>query len=156
MTQKNTAKDPPIYPHTARYAIEHGEKEAYFASKNAYEDCKNAIEESINRHHDGFTFSDGLVEDVLSKCNVERVKNLLAYTVQKKEWDGRFSHSNKAWARSVQTGISEPLGAYLTVESHPALLDGFINLFRHKVLEQKKEPKAPAKKHRERDGDIEL
>ena len=156
MTKKNAAKEPPIYPHSAAYAIEHGEREAYFASKKAYEDCKKAIEESIRSHHDGCYFSDGQVEDVLSKFSVERVINLLAYTVQKKEWDTRFSPSNREWAQKINAGISERLGAYLTVESHPALLDGFISQFRRDVLEQKQEMKSHSKKPRERGDDIEL
>lgn len=151
--------EPPIYRQSAQYAVEHGEQDAYFASKEAYEDCKKAIEESINRHHDGHFFSDGLVEDVMQRFSVERVKNVLAYTVQKKDWDGRFSHSNKEWAQSVQTGISESLGLYLPVESHPALLDGFISLFRREVLKRgtaKKSAEKPQHRPKERSDDLEL
>ena len=93
---------------------------------------------------------------MLSKFSVERVINLLAYTVQKKEWDTRFSPSNREWAQKINAGISERLGAYLTVESHPALLDGFISQFRRDVLEQKQEMKSHSKKPRERGDDIEL
>lgn len=151
--------EPPIYRQSARYAIEHGERDAYFASKEAYEACKIAIEVSISCHHDGFSFSDGLVQDVTQKFSVERVKNVLAYTVQKKEWEGRFSRSNKEWAQSVQTGISEALGTYLTVESHPALLDGFISMFRREVLERgtsDKTAEKPQHKPKERSDDLEL
>lgn len=151
--------EPPIYRQSARYAIEHGEREAYFASKTTYEACKIAIEESICRHHDGFSFSDGVVQDVTQKFSVERVKNVLAYTAQKKDWDGRFSRSNKEWAQSVQTGISEPLGIYFVVESHPALLDGFISMFRREVLERgtaEKSAEKPAHKPKERSDDFEL
>lgn len=151
--------EPPIYRQSARYAIEHGERDAYFASKEAYEACKKAIEDSINRHHDGFTFSDGLVQDVMQRFSVERVKNVLAYTVQKKDWDGRFSRSNQEWAQGVQTGISEPLGIYFVVESHPALLDGFISMFRREVLERGTSVKTAEKSKRkpqERGEDFEL
>lgn len=156
---RNKPLTPPIYPHSAAYAIEHGERDAYFASKKAYEDCKKAIEESITRHHDGYFFSDGLVQDVMQRFSVERVKNVLAYTVQKKDWDGRFSRSNKEWAQGVQTGISEPLGIYFVVESHPALLDGFISMFRREVLERstsEKSTEKPQHKPKERSDDLEL
>lgn len=159
MNSDNLNMEPPIYRQSALYAIEHGERDAYFASKKAYEDCKKAIEKSINRHHDGFYFSDGLVQDVTQKFSVERIKNVLAHTVQKKDWDERFSRSNREWAKSVQTGISEPLGTYFVVESHPTLLDGFISLFRREVLERsasEKSAKKPQHKPKERGEDFEL
>ena len=51
--KSHSKTEPPIYRQTAQYAMEHSERDAYFASRHAYEDCKEAIEDSINGHFDG-------------------------------------------------------------------------------------------------------
>ena len=55
---------------------------------------------------------------------------------QQKDWDGRFSHDNKDWATSFviqagKDGFGSDRRSDCVVESHPAVLDGFINQARH-------------------------
>ena len=63
-----------------------------------------------------------------------------------KSYDGRFSHSNKEWAEQVST--PEHNADRMTfrtdwvVDSHPAILDGFVTMFR-KELEAQKEQEQP-------------
>ena len=94
--------------------------------------CKNAIETAISKNFDGMHLKDGFINEVIAKHGLSRVKYVLSNTVQQKEYDYRFSSDNKGWG--FATEITEPKEQrYLfTVESHPAVLNGFIDLFRKK------------------------
>lgn len=151
--------EPPIYRQSAQYAREHGERDAYFASRKAYEECRAAIDDSINSHFDGMYLDKVCLSAVMAKWGPERVTDVLACTIQQKEWDARFSRSNREWA--MQTDIShmgkEPY--QFVCESHPAILDGFVAMFRREVLEQSQGAKNAEKaQHRpaERSDDLEL
>ncbi|MDE6995125.1 MAG: DUF3849 domain-containing protein [Lachnospiraceae bacterium] len=151
--------EPPIYRQTVQYAMEHGEKDAYFASRKAYENCRAAIDKSINSHFDGMYLGKSCVTEVMEKFSPERIKNVLACTIQRKEWDERFSRSNREWAMKIDTSHMGKEPYPFMCESHPAVLDGFISMFRREVLEQKRDEKtaAPAqRKPAERSDDFEL
>lgn len=151
--------EPPIYRQTAQYAIEHGEKDAYFASRKAYEDCKRAIEDSINSHFDGMYLGRECLSEVMEKYGSERVRNVLACTIQHKEWDARFSRSNREWAMKVDTSHMGKEPYQFMCDSHPAVLDGFVSMFRRDVLaqEQKEKTAVPIQhKPQERSDDFEL
>ena len=151
--------EPPIYYQTVQYAMEHGEKDAYFASRKAYWDCKRAIEDSINSHFDGMHLGRECLKEVVEKYGPERVKNVLACTIQQKEWDGRFSWTNKEWAKNIDISHMGREPYSFVCESHPAVLDGFVSMFRREVLEQNKAQKAAAPaqhKPQERSDDFEL
>lgn len=68
------------------------------------------------------------------------------YTLRYKNYDDRFSHSNKEWAEQV--GTPENNADRMTfrtdwvVDSHPAILDGFVTMFREE-LEAQKEQEQP-------------
>ncbi|NBI18784.1 DUF3849 domain-containing protein [Neglecta sp. X4] len=151
--------EPPIYRQSVQHAMEHGEREAYFASRRVFEACGNAIDESVNSHFDGMHLPDSVVRDVLTKYSAERVTLVLARTVQGKEWDLRFSRANREWARTVDTSCIGKEPYYCMATAHPAILDGFISLFRKQVLEKGKAPQAhkkPAKHPQERGDGFEL
>lgn len=151
--------EPPIYRQTAQYAMEHGEKDAYFASRKAYEDCRRAIEDSISSYFDGMHLGRERLTEVMEKYGPERVADVLACTVQHKEWDARFSRSNREWAMKVDTSHMGREPYQFMCGSHPAVLDGFISMFRREVLEQKRDEKAAApaqRKPAERSDDFEL
>ena len=101
--------EPPIYRQTFQYANEHGERDAFFASRRAFEACGRAIDESVNNHFDGMHLSDGVVQDVLAKFSAERVKLVLACTLLHKEWDLRFSRANREWAKTIDTSCIDRL-----------------------------------------------
>ena len=87
------------------------------------------------------------VDGVLEEYGTERLSFVLACTVQYKETDGRFSRDTRAWAESIP--IPENMGRGIdlnydyVVESHPAVLDGFIGLAREKFAELEKEMEEP-------------
>lgn len=89
---------------------------------------------------------DGAVDQVVRQYGMERVGYILANTLHHKNYDGRFSHSNKEWSEQVST--PEHNADRMTfrtdwvVDSHPAILDGFVTMFR-KELEAQKEQEQP-------------
>ena len=77
---------------------------------------------------------------VLENFGAPRVLLVLANTVQQKAWDGRFSVENRKWAQTYELPVDEELAgdrrsAYV-VQSHPAVLDGFIQQTRRLVQER--------------------
>ncbi len=138
---------PPVYRNTLTYAAEHGAADEYLDSRKRNIDCKRAVEEAIRSQFDGMYLAHDVVEGVLEEYGTERLSFVLACTVQYKETDGRFSRDTKEWAKSIP--IPENIGRGIdlnydyVVESHPAVLDGFIGLEREKFAELGKEMEEP-------------
>ena len=128
----------PIYPHSAAYAREHGETEAYRQSKKENISCRDAIEEVIRRQFDGMHLASDAAKVVLEEYGAERMSYVLANTVRHFSWDNRFSVENRKWAESIpvfedKDPWGEERNADFVVNSHPAVLDGFINLLREEL-----------------------
>lgn len=139
----------PIYNNTLGYAREHGELEMYRASLKANIACKEAIEGAIRKHFDGMHLDSAAVKEAVEAFGVERVCYVLANTAQQKSWDGRFSISNKEWAKQFNIPDSGRPDDYsrhrFTVESHPAVLDGFIRALRREyAVEQAPKREKPS------------
>lgn len=98
--------------------------------------CKKAIENAICCGFDGMHLSSDCAKSVIDEYGFKRVNWVLANTVQQKDWDGRFSHNNKEWTK--QTYIPSDKDSLtghdynqdFIADSHPAILDGFINQYR--------------------------
>ena len=143
------SEEPPVYRHTADYAMEHGEIREYNLSYRANEKCKKAIQQAISRHYDGSQlYVDAAVKEVLGMYGAERVQYLLANTVQRKSWDGRISPENKAWAKSIPIP-DDNRNAYLCLDCvHPGLMDLFLNKVRETIPKKKNCEKTAEKKER--------
>ena len=128
----------PLYRQTADYARERGELESFRRSNVANIACRAAIEEAIRDGFDGMRLQAGIAERVLQAFGAERVLYVLANSVQQKAWDGRFSPDNVAWARTFPIPEGGTMGwdhrSRFAVQSHPAVLDGFISLARKAAL----------------------
>ena len=133
-------KQIPVYRQTGMYARENGELEQFRQSNVANIACRAAIEKAIAENFDGMRIRADAASPVLSEFGSERVLFVLANTVQHKEWDGRFSRENKAWAAAFSIGPDVVMGmdrrVQFIVNSHPAVLDGFITMARKAVLEK--------------------
>ena len=119
-----------VYPHSASYTKEHGELEQYRASNNANLQCKEAIEAAVREHFDGMYLSHDAAKGVIQTYGLDRVMLVLANTVQLQDWDGRYSRRNKEWAKTIPNFNSDTVRHGYAVNSHPAVLDGFIDLVR--------------------------
>ena len=133
----------PLYPHSAAYASQHGEMAQYNRSYQANSACKEAIEQAISAHYaENRLDTEAAVKDVLEKFGTERVQFILANTIQRKNYDGRISQDNKAWAKTIpmleDSGASRHC-AYLVVDQvNPGLTDLFTRQFRKVAQEQQK------------------
>ena len=134
---------PAVYGHTLSYAMEHGEVDKYSDSRKLDRECREAIEGTIRQNFDGMHLKHDIVKPLAEQYGSERMAFVLASTIQQESWDGRFSVDNKAWAsefyipENIVHGID--MNRELIVSSHPAVLDGFIDMFRSEVLEKEKE-----------------
>ena len=141
---------PDFYGHTLSYAADHGEVDVYMESHKFDRECKGAIEETIRQNFDGMHLNHDIVKPLAERYGSERMAFILANTIQQESWDGRFSRDNKAWAsefpisENIVHGID--MNRELIVGSHPAVLDGFIGMFRREILEQEKEMSAEQEK----------
>lgn len=129
----------PFYPHSLGEAKRNGDIEMYKQSHAANIDCKHAIEKAITQNFDGMHLNADTAKIVIAEFGYDRVGFILANTIQHKDWDGRFSRDNKAWAK--ETFIAKDLvfqkdrRLEYVVESHPAVLDGFVNQFKQAYKE---------------------
>lgn len=131
------------YPHSAAYASEHGEMAQYNASFQASHACKEAIEQAVSRHYRNNRLdAEAAVNDVLERFGPDRVQYVLANTVRHKEWDGRISRDNKAWASTMpmpEGGPQDRHSEYLVVDRcNPGLTDLFVKQVRQLAGEREK------------------
>ena len=105
--------------------------------------CKEAIEEAIDGSYKGNSLdAKAAAQEVLDKFGPDRVQTVLAATVQDKEWDARFSRENKAWAQTVPMPEGSEDGnrrSHWVVDSHPGLVNLFVDQVRDLVREREKE-----------------
>lgn len=137
-------KDIAVYRYPSTYAHEHGELELYRASQKANLACKEAIEAAIRDNHRDNCLNTDVVKQVMEQFGQERVMYVLANTVRHKDWDGRISGDNKAWAKTVPVfenpdAWGTDRNCYFVVDSHPGLTDLFVTGARKEVAEQVKE-----------------
>ena len=113
-------------------------------------ECKEAVEGTIRQNFDGMHLKHDIVKPLAEKYGAERMAFILANTLQQESWDGRFSRDNKEWASEfyIPENIvhGTDMNRELIVSSHPAVLDGFIGMFRREVLELEKEMSAGQEK----------
>ncbi|MBQ8962269.1 MAG: DUF3849 domain-containing protein [Clostridia bacterium] len=135
---------PPLYRRTADYARETGMISEYRASMQENIACKQAIEEAIRMGFDGMNLKDGIAADILDRFGAERVSWVLGNTVTQQEHDGRFSYRNKVWAQAMNIPVDKDGFGHLRnwnyqVTTHPAVLDGFIDLTRKEMEKPSKQ-----------------
>ena len=92
------------------------------------------------------------VPQVIEQFGYTRTLYVLANTVQQKEWDGRFSPANKAWAKTVDIppnpdGFGGDRNLDFVVDGHPGLVDLFLSQARQDYL--RLQPLTPEEIHTE-------
>lgn len=126
----------PVYPYPADHALEHGETEQYRASHEANVACKEAIETAIRENYHDNRLGKESAREVLDAFGMERTMYVLANTVRHKDWDGRISHSNKEWARTIpvyenkDSWGNDHNASFVVDACNPGLTDLFLNQVR--------------------------
>lgn len=109
--------------------------EATMISRN----CGSDIEKGISTNFDGMHLNTDFIANLYALYGEERMNYVLANTVQMSDGDGRYSPGNKAWAKEININNAEDDRRTFYVNSHPALLDGFITAYRRYVKEFKEQ-----------------
>ena len=131
-----------VYTQPPDYARERGELDKYRESNRLNVLCKEAIEQSIkDNYKDNRLDADAVWSDVTAQFGSKRAAFVLAMTVREKDFDGRFSRENKAWAKSQRLPPDpEHRGlycSYVVDNAHPVLTDALVT---HARLELEKKP----------------
>ena len=74
---------------------------------------------------------------------------ILANTVRQEDWDDRFSHSNRDWAKNIPVHKNldaggEDRNSHLIVNSHPGLIDLFVDAFRKACCQKQEKSVKPS------------
>lgn len=126
-----------VYPYTAAYAREHNELPQYRESLQANIACKEAIEKAVNENYHGWSVDTKTAAvQVMAQFPVERIRYVLAATVQQKDWDGRISDDNKTWAKGIPVADEQNRCQFVVDQCHPGLTGLFVKRFR-KMTERK-------------------
>ena len=132
---------PPVYKGTLEQAMGERDVDAYLDSRKLNLDCKKAIEEAIRENFDGLHLKQDAAKEVVERFGEERVNFVMANTIRELSHDGRFSRQNKDWAEHIEVPENISRGRNLNldyvIESHPAVLDGFIDMARAEIRMQR-------------------
>ena len=134
---------PEVYMGTLEKAMQERNVDAYLDSRKLNIDCKTAIEQAITEGFDGMRLNPDAAVGVFEKYGEERVAFVLANTLKQLSYDGRFSDGNKRWADGIDIPENISRGMDLNrdyiVGSHPAVLNGFIDMARKEIRTRKLE-----------------
>lgn len=132
---------PPVYKGTLEQAMGERDVDAYLDSRKLNLDCKKAIEEAIRENFDGLHLKQDAAKEVVERFGEERMNFVMANTIRELSHDGRFSRQNKDWAEHIEVPENISRGRNLNldyvIESHPAVLDGFIDMARAEIRMQR-------------------
>lgn len=130
--QKELRERPVYYP-DYEYANKHDEIKQYRLSSKTNQACKRAIEKAISDNYDGTRLAEVSAAQVLNVYGFERTMCVLAHNIRRKQWDGRISSANKSWSATIPLPPDQVMDA-CCVNSHPGLLDLFVDEVRHRHL----------------------
>ena len=141
-----TAKIVPIYAFPLEFAKENGEIEAWRESMEANQACLRDIDKAVHDSYLGEYRYDlkAAAKTVIDAHGFERLNHVLANILLNCHYDGRYSGGNKEWARNF--GIVPDRHIYCN--THPAILDGFIDRARkaHRDVLAAAKDNAPARR----------
>ena len=141
LENNHTRAYPPVYKGTLAQAMEERDVDVYLDSRKLNIDCKKAIEEVIALNFDGLHLKEDAARQVLEQFGEERMTFVMANTLRELSYDGRFSRQNKDWAEHIEIPENISRGRNLNldyvIESHPAVLDGFIDMARAEIRMQR-------------------
>lgn len=115
--------DIPLYAENS-----HGEIVWGMSEHEVCMECMKDIKKKIADNFDGYSLKNVTAESLIALYGMKRVEYVLANTVAQSFNDVRFSEANRRWAKGIVTETE--LSADLILNTHPGLLNGFINQVR--------------------------
>ena len=136
-----------VYPYSGEVAEREGDLEWYRQSHKLNIACKNEIEWAIAQNYSNNTLSDEAVHQVVAKFGLPRTAFVLVNTIREKDWDGRISHDNKAWAKRVPVypdvdAFGQNKRLKYVVDCNAGLTDIFVNILRREYRQQEQPQQA--------------
>jgi hypothetical protein len=121
--------DVPVYTGSFDTARDNGETDKWHQNRHINIDCAAAIDKAVSDNNPELYHYDlkTAAKTVLAEYGAERVNFVLASAVVLSYNDGRFSASNRAWAKDFDVPFGRPT---FVVNTHKAILDGFIDRVR--------------------------
>ena len=148
----------PLYRHTYEYAREAGQIDECRLSRIENMHCAKTIDTAIADSFDGMHLNTACIRPLIDRFGAERISWVLANTLVMKDYDGRFSASNKEWGARMEVPLEKDRyggvrNAEFVLRSHPAVLDMFIVYVRREleaIRQQEKtaQPKVTPKEER--------
>ncbi|MBR3819329.1 MAG: DUF3849 domain-containing protein [Clostridia bacterium] len=134
----------PLYEKSFSEARDREEISAYRLSSRADNMCKTAIEAAINDNYSECRLDPEGAKKVVENFGLDRVKKILALTCIVKDYDGRISPENKAWAKTVRPNdVKDKIDLSLVVDGvNPGLTDIFVRQV--KRIETERSEKKPS------------
>lgn len=134
----------PLYEKSFSEARDREEISAYRLSSRANNMCKTAIEAAINDNYSDCRLDPEGAKKVVENFGIDRVKKILALTCIVKDYDGRISPENKAWAKTVRPNdLKDKIDLSLVVDGvNPGLTDIFVRQV--KRIETERSEKKPS------------
>ena len=134
----------PLYEKSFAEAREREEISAFRLSSRADNMCKTAIEAAINDNYSDCRFDPEGAKKVVENFGIDRIKKILALTCIVKDYDGRISDENKAWAKTVRPNdVKDKIDLSLVVDGvNPGLTDIFVRQV--KRIETERSEKKPS------------
>lgn len=140
-------KETPLYSRSAEYAREHNELSLYRDSYRANIACKEAIEDAIHANYaDNCLNSKAVSARIKEQFGMERMVYVLANTVREKDWDGRISRDNKAWAETIpvcketDAWRQDRNCCFVVNQAHTGLVDLLVTHVRGELAKAKEQP----------------
>lgn len=125
--------EPYVYP-----PIDWEERERRLEEHRANLACRDGMEEIIRRGFDGAHLDSGCAREAIEEFGIQRVELVLAATVQRRSWDGRFSRQVREWASACDIPPRELDRGY-TLNAHSVVVDGFVRQYLQAVEEMARE-----------------
>ena len=134
----------PLYEKSFAEARDREEISAFRLSSRADNMCKTAIEAAINDNYSECRLNPEGAKKVVENFGLDRVKKILALTCIVKDYDGRISPENKAWAKTVRPNdVKDKIDLSLVVDGvNPGLTDIFVRQV--KRIETERSEKKPS------------
>ncbi|MCL2816485.1 MAG: DUF3849 domain-containing protein, partial [Oscillospiraceae bacterium] len=123
----------PIYPYSAEIALQCGEIDAFHVSRKLNIECGRAIDKAVtDSNYEQYRYDlKTAAKSVIEEFGVDRAAWVLAASVNGSFNDGRFSSANHNWAKEFDTPKPDAI-----LQTHRAVLDGFIDRFKEAVKEK--------------------
>lgn len=138
--------DPSVFRYEGSYseAREKGEVHLYRANRKRDRACIDAFTENISDANEARRMRE-FVQEWTQEFGHDRCKFLLGYTVQRADWDGRYSAAAKRGAAKFDYRITDqrdPFSEFHT-NAHPCLVNYAFEL----LMEQEHTKQKPAPRH---------